>query len=94
MTVVQYRPGQLDGATASLRGLLGNLRGHVEDRVSSGTTYVQAGSGQFSDRFNEVNTQYRTTMEEATKTIEQMISAVEEAKTNNGARDARSAASI
>lgn len=92
--VVQYRPGQIEASVSTLTGNLNTIRQQTEDRINTGQRYVQANNGQFIDRFNELNHDYARVTEEAHQTIQQIITAVTEAKASNAARDLRSASSI
>lgn len=92
--VVQYRPGQIEASVSTLTGNLNTIRQQTEDRINTGQRYVQANNGQFIDRFNELNNDYARVTEEAHQTIQQIITAVTEAKASNAARDLRSASSI
>ena len=92
--VVQYRPGQLESATSTLSGNLNTIKHQIDDRIQTGQRYIQANQGQFIDRFNELNHDYARVTEEATQTVQHIITSVIEAKTSNAARDLRSANSI
>ncbi|MBU8820831.1 hypothetical protein KL864_33750 [Mycolicibacterium goodii] len=92
--MVQYRPGQIDASVSTLSGNLNTIRQQPEDRIQTGVRYVNAGAGQFSDRFNEVNNDYARLTSEVQQTIQQIITAVTEAKASNAAHDLRSASSI
>lgn len=92
--VVQYRPGQIEAAVATLSGNLNTIKQQTEDRINTGNQYVQANQGQFIERFNELNQEYSRVTEEMQQTVGRIISAVTEAKASNAARDLRSASSI
>ncbi|MGJ6127153.1 hypothetical protein QN239_31700 [Mycolicibacterium sp. Y3] len=92
--VVQYRPGAIESSTSTLSGNLNTMKHQIEDRIQTGQRYIQANQGQFVDRFNELNHDYSRVTEEATQTIQHIITSVIEAKASNAARDLRSANSI
>jgi len=92
--VVAYRPGQIDAAISTLTSNVNTMRQQTDDLGHAAQTYVQSGSGQFSDQVQQVSNQQRQVQEEMTQTTQQIIQAVEEAKNSNHARDLRSASSI
>lgn len=92
--IVQYRPGQIASATATLTGQLNTMRQQADDRIHAGTQYVHSGAGQFTEQFQAKNEQYRAAKTEYEETVHKIINAVNEATAQNAARDARSASSI